>query len=133
VPAADRPFAVLIVDDVEDTREMYAEYLRFKGYDVDTASNGREGLARALATTPAAIVLDLTMPGIDGFEVMRMLRLRSNESTANTFVIVVSGHALKGMESRVKDAGADVFLTKPCLPEELETTLAARRSRRRRG
>ena len=125
-----RPCAVLIVDDVEDTRDMYAEYLTFKGYAVETAVNGRDGITKAFATAPDVIVLDLTMPGIDGFEAMRLLR--ANRRTAKTFVVVVTGHALKGTEDQARKAGADVFLTKPCLPDDLEKTIMMRRQPGRR-
>lgn len=125
-----RRCSVLIVDDVEDTRDMYAEYLTFKGYLVDTAVNGRDGMTKAFETTPDVIVLDLTMPGIDGFEAMRLLR--GDRRTAKTFVVVVSGHALKGTQDAVMKAGADVFLTKPCLPDDLERTIVARRQLGRR-
>jgi CheY-like chemotaxis protein len=125
-----RRCSVLIVDDVEDTREMYAEYLTFKGYVVDTAVNGRDGITKAFATAPDVIVLDLTMPGIDGFAAMGLLR--ADRRTVKTFVIVVTGHALKGTEERARKAGADVFLTKPCLPDDLEKTIVARRQPARR-
>jgi CheY-like chemotaxis protein len=125
-----RRCSVLIVDDVEDTRDMYAEYLRFKGYLVDTAVNGVDGMAKAFATKPDVIVLDLTMPGIDGFEAMRLLR--ADQRTARTYVVVVSGHALKGTADAVMQAGADVFLTKPCLPDDLEKTIVTRRQPGRR-
>lgn len=115
--------AVLIVDDAEDSREMYAEYLRFKHYRVDTARDGREGLEKAFASAPDVIVLDLTMPGIDGFESLRLLRDHPVTSAAR--LIVVSGHALTGTRDAAMKAGADVFLTKPCLPEELEAAVAA--------
>lgn len=122
---------MLIVDDVEDSREMYAEYLEFKGYLVETARDGREGVAKAFATTPDAVVLDLTMPGIDGFEALRLLR--GNRTTSGTLLIVVSGHALTGTREAVMKTGADVFLTKPCLPEDLEAAITAQhRTARRR-
>lgn len=121
---------MLIVDDVEDSREMYAEYLRFRGYVATTATNGRDGVAAALAAAPDTIILDLTMPGLDGFEALR--QLRGNTVTANALLIVVSGHALDGIRDRVLAAGADVFLTKPCLPDELEAAIAARTRTERR-
>jgi len=114
--------SVLIVDDAEDSREMYADYLRFKGHTVETEKNGRDGLARALAAPPDAAVLDLTMPGIDGYDVIRALR--ADARTSRVLIIVVSGHAMTGVESRVYEAGADVFLAKPCLPEALEAVVA---------
>lgn len=127
-PSSGRAASILIVDDVEDSREMYAEYLRYKGYLVETATDGRDGLARALELAPDTIVLDLTMPGIDGLEALR--QLRSHRATSKSLLIVVTGHALKGTRERAMKAGADVFLTKPCLPDELEAAIAARHARR---
>jgi two-component system, cell cycle response regulator DivK len=119
------PRSVLIVDNAEDSREMYAEYLRYRGHVVETANNARDAMTRASATSPDAIVLDLWLPGIDGFEAMRLLR--ANEKTAKTFIVVVTAHALTGTEDRVLKAGADVYLTKPCLPEDLAAVIASRR------
>lgn len=126
--SSGRAASILIVDDVEDSREMYAEYLRFKGYLVETATDGRHGLARALDMAPDTIVLDLTMPGIDGLEALRQLRRHS--VTSHALLIVVTGHALKGTREQAMKAGADVFLTKPCLPDELEAAITAQHARR---
>ena len=110
------PF-VLIVDDVEDNREMYAEYLRFAGFEVATAANGEEGLEQALANPPDAVVLDLTMPRLDGWALAAALR--GDDRTRHTQIVVLSGHALTGTEEGARKAGAHSFLTKPCLPEDL--------------
>jgi CheY-like chemotaxis protein len=130
VPASDKrsekrrgggqPF-VLIVDDVEDNREMYAEYLRFSGFQVDTAANGEDGLARALADPPDVVVLDLTMPRLDGWALATALR--GDSRTRHTRILVLSGHALTGTEEGARKAGAHSFLTKPCLPEDLTAEL----------
>ena len=115
---------ILIVDDVADAREMYSEYLRFMGYEVDTAENGVIGLEKALDTLPDAVVLDLTMPVLHGLDVLRSLRAYAR--TSQLFVIVVTGHAMTGTEKEVLAAGADLFLTKPCLPETLEAAIRDR-------
>jgi CheY-like chemotaxis protein len=112
----DVPF-ILIVDDVEDNREMYAEYLRFAGFEVVTAANGEEGLEQALAKPPDAVVLDLTMPRLDGWALAAALR--GDARTQHTRIVVLSGHALTGTEEGALKAGAHSFLTKPCLPEDL--------------
>jgi len=65
---------VLIVDDVEDTREMYALYFTYLGWEVRLASDGAEGLAMARAEHPDFLVLDLAMPGMDGWEVGQHLK-----------------------------------------------------------
>jgi CheY-like chemotaxis protein len=126
VPASDKrsenrmgrnPAFVLIVDDVEDNREMYAEYLRFAGFEVITAANGEEGLAKAIADPPDVVVLDLTMPRLDGWALATALR--GDARTHHTRILVLSGHALTGTEEGARKAGAHSFLTKPCLPEDL--------------
>jgi CheY-like chemotaxis protein len=112
-----RVASILIVDDVEDNREMYAEYLRFVGWQVVTAPNGEEGLSKALADPPDAVVLDLTMPRMDGWAFATALR--ANPRTQHTRIIVLTGHALTGTEEGARKAGAHSFLSKPCLPEAL--------------
>jgi CheY-like chemotaxis protein len=112
-----RVATILIVDDVEDNREMYAEYLRFVGFEVVTAPNGEEGLSKALADPPDAVVLDLTMPRMDGWAFATALR--ANPRTQHTRIIVLTGHALTGTEEGARKAGAHSFLSKPCLPEDL--------------
>ena len=96
---------------------MYAEYLRFAGFEVATAANGEEGLEQALANPPDAVVLDLTMPRLDGWALSAALR--GDDRTRHTQIVVLSGHALTGTEEGALKAGAHSFLTKPCLPEDL--------------
>jgi CheY-like chemotaxis protein len=108
---------VLIVDDFEDNREMYAEYLQFAGYRVDVATNGQEALDRAFEDPPDLIVMDLSLPVLDGWEATR--RLKANPKTAQVPVIALTGHALAGHSQGAKDAGCDHFLAKPCLPQAL--------------
>src|SRR5687767_6281353 len=83
-----RAATVLIVDDVEDNREMYAEYLRFVGFQVDTAANGEDGLAKALSEPPDVVVLDLTMPRMDGWAFAKAVR--ADARTQHTRIIVLS-------------------------------------------
>ncbi len=108
---------VLVVDDFADNREMYAEYLRFAGFRVEEASNGQEALAKANEIVPDAIVMDLSLPEVDGWEATR--RLKANPRTKHARIIAVTGHALAGHSKSAVDAGCDAFVTKPCLPEEL--------------
>ena len=108
---------VLVVDDFPDNREMYAEYLRFAGSRVDEARNGREALDNATDNPPDAIVMDLSLPGMDGWEATR--RLKSDPRTQHARIVAVTGNALKGHSRSALEAGCDAFVTKPCLPEEL--------------
>jgi two-component system, cell cycle response regulator DivK len=108
---------VLLVDDYPDAREMYSEYLTFSGYDVVEAANGVEALQRAVDERPDIILMDLSLPVMDGWEATR--RLKSDERTAGIPVVALTGHALAGISDGAKRAGCDAFVTKPCLPEDL--------------
>jgi two-component system, cell cycle response regulator DivK len=118
---AARPALILIVDDFDDNREMYAEFLRFTGYRVEEAANGLEALEKAFGLLPDVIVMDLSLPGVDGWEVTR--RLKADGRTGHIPVIAVTGHALAGHSQGALEAGCDAFVTKPCLPEDLATEI----------
>ncbi len=115
-PKPARP-RVLLVDDYPDAREMYSEYLRFSGFDVVEAANGMEALQRAVDDRPDVILIDLSLPVMDGWEATR--RLKADERTATIPVVALTGHALAGISEGAKRAGCDAFVTKPCLPEDL--------------
>lgn len=126
---------ILVVDDFDDGREMYAAYLRFAGFRVEEAADGNEALAKSFELHPDLILMDLSLPGIDGWEATRLLK--NDERTANTPVVALTGHALDGHSQRARDAGCDDFITKPCVPEELllkiRKILGPLSSRSRRG
>jgi len=113
---SDRP-RVLLVDDYPDAREMYTEYLEFSGFEVVEAGNGMEALQRAIDASPDIILMDLSLPVMDGWEATR--RLKADERTASIPVVALTGHALAGISEGAKKAGCDAFVTKPCLPEDL--------------
>jgi two-component system, cell cycle response regulator DivK len=113
---SDRP-RVLLVDDYPDAREMYTEYLQYSGFDVVEAGNGIEALQRAVDATPDIILMDLSLPVMDGWEATR--RLKADQRTASIPVVALTGHALAGISEGAKKAGCDAFVTKPCLPEDL--------------
>jgi two-component system, cell cycle response regulator DivK len=108
---------VLIVDDFPDNREMYTQFLEFSGLRVAEAQNGLEALERAFALLPDLIVMDLSLPGLDGWEATR--RLKADARTRTIPVIALTGHALAGHSKGAMEAGCDAFITKPCLPERL--------------
>jgi CheY-like chemotaxis protein len=108
---------VLLVDDYPDAREMYAEYLEFSGFEIIQAGNGVEAIERAHDSHPDVILMDLSLPVMDGWEATR--RLKADDSTKNIPVLAVTGHALTGVSNDAKNAGCDGFITKPCLPEDL--------------
>jgi CheY-like chemotaxis protein len=126
-PRASRPEAtsssplVLLVDDYADNREAYALYLRFKGYRVEEAGDGRQALEKAFANPPALIVMDLSLPGLDGWEATRTLK--QDERTRGVPVIALTGHALEGQSEMARAAGCDGFITKPCEPSTLEAEI----------
>lgn len=108
---------ILVVDDYEDAREMYAEYLRFCGFRVAEARNGNEALEQAFALLPDLILMDLSLPGMDGWEATR--QLKADERTRHIPVVALTGHALAGASEGARRAGCDSFVTKPCLPDDL--------------
>src|SRR4029450_6152186 len=108
---------VLLVDDYPDAREMYSEYLTFSGFAVVEAANGIEALQSALERTPDIILMDLSLPVMDGWEATR--RLKADTRTGDIPVVALTGHALAGVSEGAKRAGCDAFVTNPCLPEDL--------------
>jgi two-component system chemotaxis response regulator CheY len=107
---------VLVVDDYKDTRELYAEYIRMSGIAVETAADGFEGIEKAILLRPDAIVMDLSMPHLDGFETVRVLR--GHECTKQIPVLALTG-AMLDSEARAQEEGFSAFLRKPCLPQYL--------------
>jgi two-component system cell cycle response regulator DivK len=119
---------VLVVDDYQDAREMYAEYLEFSGFRVAEASNGAEALDKAFALLPDVILMDLSLPIIDGWEATR--RLKSDDRTKAIPVVALTGHALASEATGEREVMCDAFVIKPCLPDtlvaEVKKVLAAR-------
>ena len=116
-PAAPMSPLILVVDDFADNREMYTQFLEFSGFRVAEAQNGHEALEKAFDLRPDLIVMDLSLPGLDGWEATR--RLKADDRTRGIPVIALTGHALAGHSKGAMDAGCDAFITKPCLPERL--------------
>ena len=113
---------VLLVDDYADAREMYGFYLSRQGYRVEEAADGHEALAKATSLLPDIILMDLSLPGIDGWELARLLK--QDARTRPIPIIALTAHALNGEEQRARGAGCDAFVTKPCLPQDLARELA---------
>ncbi|HEY7443953.1 MAG TPA: response regulator [Vicinamibacterales bacterium] len=116
-PKAPAGPLVLVVDDFSDAREMYGEYLRFCGYRVAEAQNGVEAIDQAISLKPDVILMDLSMPIVDGWEATR--RLKADNRTKDIPVVALTGHAMSGHAEGAKGAGCDIVVTKPCLPQEL--------------
>jgi len=108
---------ILVVDDYQDAREMYAEYLQFSGFRVAEARNGNEAVEQAFALLPDLILMDLSLPGKDGWEATK--ELKADTRTRHIPIVALTGHALAGASDGAKKAGCDSFVTKPCLPDDL--------------
>jgi CheY-like chemotaxis protein len=108
---------VLLVDDVHDTREMYAFFLRAAGYAVHEAADGIDVLALAVEFHPDVVVMDLSLPSMDGWTAMASLS--AHPDTAAIPVVVLSAHTFPADEQRAREKGAAAFLAKPCAPDLL--------------
>jgi two-component system, cell cycle response regulator DivK len=116
-----RPSLVLLVDDVADNRDLYEEYLIFKGYHVLTADNGEDCLRVLDAHRPDIILLDLRMPRMSGQETLRQVKARPE--LASVPVVALTAHALEDERWRALSIGFDAFIAKPCLPDDLVTAI----------
>ena len=129
----ERP-VVLLVEDDQAGRMLFADWLEQAGFRVEQAHNGLQALERAFDLLPDAILTDLNIPGIDGYELTR--RLKHDARTERIPVLAVTGYAPFAQDpSRADRAGCDAVLPKPCQPEDLEQTLTAliARARERRS
>jgi two-component system cell cycle response regulator DivK len=117
---------VLVVEDYQDAREMYAAYLQFSGFQVAEATDGFDAIEKSIELMPDIILMDLALPKMDGWEATR--RLKMDERTRHIPIVALTGHALAGHAEGAKQAGCDSFVTKPCLPDalvaEIHRTLA---------
>jgi two-component system cell cycle response regulator DivK len=122
---------VLVVDDVAHGREIFAEYLEFRGFRVATAEDGLEAMDKAYELLPDLILMDLSLPGLDGWEATR--RLKQDDRTRHIPIIALTAHALASAHDRAMEVGCDAVVTKPCIPKDLEAEvrrqLAARAGR----
>jgi CheY-like chemotaxis protein len=96
---------------------MYRDYLEFSGFRVQTACDGREAIEKAQRINPDLVLMDLSLPGIDGWEATRLLK--SDPATAHLLIVALSAHALAPEGERARAAGCDGFIAKPCLPTDL--------------
>ena len=108
---------ILVVDDYQDAREMYAEYLQYSGFRVAEARNGNEAVSQARSLKPDLILMDLSLPGMDGWEATRVMK--ADVETRHIPIVALTGHALAGASEGARKAGCDSFVTKPCLPDDL--------------
>ena len=126
-PSGAQP-VILTADDDPDIRELLAFRLERSGYTVLQAVDGEEALALALEHRPDLAVLDVMMPKMDGFEVVR--RLRAEEATKGMPIIMLTARAQDSDVEEGFDAGADDYLRKPFSPQELRARVQAILGRR---
>jgi two-component system cell cycle response regulator DivK len=114
---------ILVADDDFDNRTIVREALEAAGYDVLMAVNGEEALEQTKREKPRVLLLDLSMPKLNGWEVAK--QIRQEPELSGTVVIAFTAHALVGDELKAKAAGCDDYISKPCLPREVVEKVAS--------
>jgi CheY-like chemotaxis protein len=112
---------VLIVEDEADLRRLYVEQLAISGFDVIEAGNGADALVRAESDVPDVVLMDLSLPVVDGWEATR--RIKGDTRTAHIPVVALTAHDGAGELQRARQSGCDWFVPKPCPPDALITEL----------
>jgi CheY-like chemotaxis protein len=108
---------VLIVEDQSELRQLYAEQLVLSGFDVIQAGDGAEAVSTTTAQTPDVVLMDLSLPIVDGWEATR--RLKADERTSHIPIVALTAHDGSGELQRATRAGCDWFVPKPCPPAAL--------------
>lgn len=117
------PCTVLLVEDAEDSREVYAFYLRLQGFVVHEAADGADAVAKAIELQPDVIAMDLAMSGMDGWTATATIR--AHPLTLHIPIVIVTAHAFPAHIEQARAAGAAAFLVKPLEPADLARTLRA--------
>ena len=119
------PKKILIVDDNQDSRELAVKVLKNVGYQMIEAADGEDALEKAVAENPDLILMDISIPKIDGYEVTR--RLKSQVSFKNTPIIALTAHAMKGDKEKAMESGCEGYISKPIdiheLPNQIKSYL----------
>ena len=108
---------ILVIEDHEENRRLLRDLLTSFGYELIEAATGEEGLAAAEAQQPDLILMDIQLPGIDGYETTR--QIKANPALLHIPVIAVTSYALSGDDVKALEAGCDAYVTKPFDPAEL--------------
>jgi two-component system, cell cycle response regulator DivK len=108
---------VLLVEDNPHNRKIFSGMLAHAGFAVVEAEDGHQALEKAPVEMPALILMDLSIPGVDGWEVTR--RLKADAKTKGIPIIALTAHAMRGDEERAKTAGCDGYLSKPISPKKV--------------
>jgi len=116
---------ILVVDDNQDGRELVVKILKNRGYQIIEAVDGEEALEKASVECPDLILLDISIPKLDGYEVTR--RLKSQVKFKDTPIIALTAHAMKGDREKALEAGCDGYISKPIdiheLPDQIKSYL----------
>jgi CheY-like chemotaxis protein len=112
---------VLLVEDNDDSRDLYRRMLEKLGHQVIEASNGKEALKLAIKQNPQIVVMDLSMPEVDGFQATSALR--SIKSFSRTPIVAITAYPKSHWQDKAEDAGCDAFLQKPFTHEDLSAVL----------
>lgn len=108
---------ILAIEDHEENRRLLRDLLTSVGYEMIEAVTGEEGMTLAATHAPDLILMDIQLPGLDGYEVTR--QLKANPALRHIPVIAVTSYALSGDEVKAMEAGCDAYVTKPFDPVEL--------------
>ncbi len=111
------PRKILVVEDNQDSRELVVKVLKNKGYQMIEAADGEEALEKAVAEKPDLILLDISIPKIDGYEVAK--KLKSDEELKDIPIVALTAHAMKGDREKVIVAGFEGYISKPVNVREL--------------
>ena len=114
----ERPL-ILVVEDHDELRRLYAEQLTLSGFDVIEAANGEDAITHTSAQSPDVVLMDLSLPILDGWEATR--RLKADTRTRHIPVVAMTAHDGAGELQRATRAGCDWFVPKPCPPDALIT------------
>jgi len=119
---------ILVVEDDPDNRRIVVKVLAVDGYTTLEAADGESAFALARREHPDAILMDLAMPGVDGWEAAR--RLKADPATADIPIVALTAFALRGDEDRAREAGCDAYLAKPCRPQAIRDVVGRLLQRR---
>jgi CheY-like chemotaxis protein len=121
-PGARRRRLILLVEDLMEARELYAEYLNYAGFSVVTAINGHEAIRLARMLRPDLILMDIRMPGMDGLEATA--DLKADPQLARIPIVAMTADPSNEISDRAMAAGCADFISKPVLPDEIARTIA---------
>ncbi len=113
---------ILLVEDNEQNVRTYASYLRYKGYEVRVARNGREALEAVGVQRPQLVLMDVQMPGMDGLEATRQIRASTGDRS-DVPIVALTALAMRGDAERCLEAGMDAYLSKPVQLAQLIATI----------